>query len=256
MLAQVDRLHVVLAGAVQPLGHEVDADHGLDAEVLGHPGAHVADRPEAEHGQRAAPGRVGVLHRLPGRGQHVGEEDEPVVRRPLRHLDRQRVAERHAQELGLTPRNLPVQLRVAEQRRAGAVLVDLGGLALAVQALAAHEARAARDVERHDDPVADRDLGDRRPDLGDDAHRLVAEDVALAEERAEQLVEVQVRAADPGRGDLDDHVRRILDRRVGHGVDADVALAVVGQCSHRVPLIPPSRAVQNRAGPCRGAGRP
>ena len=76
------------------------------------------------------------------------------------------------------------------------------------------------------------ELGHARPDLGDDAHRLVAEDVALAEERAEHLVEVQVRAADPGGGDLDDHVGRVLDRRVGHGVDADVALAVPGQCPH------------------------
>ena len=46
------------------------------------------------------------------------------------------------------------------------------------------------------------ELGDARPDLGDHAHRLVAEDVALAEERPEHLVQVQVGAADPGGGDL------------------------------------------------------
>ena len=40
------------------------------------------------------------------------------------------------------------------------------------------------------------------PDLGHDAHRLVAEDVALVQERPEHLVEVQVGAADAGRGDL------------------------------------------------------
>ena len=39
---------------------------------------------------------------------------------PVGHLDRQLVAERHAQELGLPAGHLPVELRVAEQRRAGA----------------------------------------------------------------------------------------------------------------------------------------
>ena len=54
-----------------------------------------------------------------------------------------------------------------------------------------------------------RDLG---ADLLDDAHRLVAEDVALVDERAEHLVEVQVRAAQAGRGDADDRVGGLLDR--------------------------------------------
>ena len=71
-----------------------------------------------------------------------------------------------------------------------------------------------------------RELGDLGADRLDDAHRLVAEDVALVEERAEHLVQVQVRAAEPGRGDPDDRVGRLLDRRVGDRVDADVALAV------------------------------
>ena len=43
-------------------------------------------------------------------------------------------------------------------------------------------------------------------DLLDDAHRLVTEDVALAHERAERLVEVQVRAAEAARGDPHDRV--------------------------------------------------
>ena len=46
------------------------------------------------------------------------------------------------------------------------------------------------------DPVAGLDVGDLGADLLDDAHRLVAEDVALVHERAQHLVEVQVGAAD------------------------------------------------------------
>jgi hypothetical protein len=67
-----------------------------------------------------------------------------------------------------------------------------------VQAPRAHEAGAARDVERNDHPVADRDLGDLGAHLLHDAHRFVTEDVAGVEERPEHLVEVQVRTADPG----------------------------------------------------------
>ena len=83
------------------------------------------------------------------------------------------------------------------------------------------------------------DVGDLGADLLDDAHRLVAEDVALVHERAEHLVEVQVGAADAARGDADDRVGRLLDRRVGDRVDANVALAVPGDCLHRAPIPAP-----------------
>jgi hypothetical protein len=99
-----------------------------------------------------------------------------------------------------------------------------------VQPALVHEARAARDVERHDDAGARLQLANVVADLLDDAHRLVAQDVALAHEWAEQLVQVQVRAADARRRDPHDHVRRLLDRRVRDAVDADISLAVPGQC--------------------------
>ena len=130
----------------------------LDAEVLGDPRAELADRAEPEHGERAALRDVGVRDRLPGRRQHVGQVEEPLVRRPLRHLDRAELRLRHAQELGLAARHLAVQLRVAEQRRALAVLVHLRRLALRVQLLVAHAAVAAGDVERDHDPVAGLDV--------------------------------------------------------------------------------------------------
>ena len=139
---------------------------------------------------------VGVLDRLPGGRQDVGEEQEAVVRRALGHLDRAVLRLRDAQELGLPAGHLAVELGVAEQRGAHALLAHLGRLALRLQPVLAHEAVTAGDVERDDDAVAGlRGRRDLRADLLDDAHRLVAEDVALAEERAEDLVEVQVRAA-------------------------------------------------------------
>src|SRR3954454_23023713 len=64
----------------------------------------------------------------------------------------------------------------------------------------------------------------------------MTEDVALLHEGAEDLVEVQVRAADGGRRDADDRVVGLLDLGVRDIVDADVALAVPGDSFHRVPL--------------------
>jgi hypothetical protein len=104
--------------------------------------------------------------------------------------------------------------------------VVLRGLALRLQALVAHEARAARDVERDHDPVARLEVGHLAADLLDDAHRLMAEDVALVEERSHDLVEVEIRTADRGRRDPNDRVGRVLDHRVRHVIDAYVSLAV------------------------------
>ena len=119
------------------------------AAVLGDAACHLADRAEAEDERRCRPsGIVRVLDRLPGGRQHVGEEEEAVVGRALGHLDRPVLGLRHAQVLGLAAGHLAVELGVAEQRGARAVLADLGRLALRLQALVAHEAVAAGDVER------------------------------------------------------------------------------------------------------------
>jgi hypothetical protein len=129
--------------------------------------------------------------------------------------------------------NLAIELRVAEQRGAFFGVPVLGGLALGEVLAIAHPAAAAGDVEGDHDAVAGFDVFDLGADLLDDPHRLVSEDVALVDEHPQHLVEVQVRAADRGRGDADDRVGRVLDRRIGDLVDADVAFAVEGECLHR-----------------------
>ena len=86
------------------------------------------------------------------------------------------------------------------------VLADLRGLALGLKALAAHPAVPARDVERDHDPVPGRDVLHLGADLLHDAHRLMAEDVAVAHEGAHHLVEVEVRAADRRGGHAHDRV--------------------------------------------------
>jgi hypothetical protein len=71
-VVQVERLHPARLSALDAVGLEIHADHPV-AAVQRDPAAHVADRPEAEHEDRAAVRDPGVLHRLPGGRQHVGE---------------------------------------------------------------------------------------------------------------------------------------------------------------------------------------
>ena len=101
---------------------------------------HVADRAQAEHQQRALRLGVGVRDGLPGGGQHVGQVDEAVVGRPVGHLDVGVLRLRHPQVLGLPSWHRAVELGVAEQRRAAALVTHLGRLALALQAVLAHPA--------------------------------------------------------------------------------------------------------------------
>jgi hypothetical protein len=116
------------------------------------------------------------------------------------------------------------------------LVFHLRGFALGLEAPKAHEAVTARDVERDHHAVADLQVGYGRPDLFDNAHRLVAEDVATVEERTENLVEVQVGAADRSRGNPHNCVRRLEDDRIGYGLHRNGSFALIGECTHSLPF--------------------
>ena len=233
---QVEGLGTAGSNALQPLRHQVDTDDPL-ALVQGDAAGHVADRSESEHHHRAAVRHVRVGHRLPRRGQHVRQVDEARVRWPLRDLDVGELRLRDPEVLRLAAGHLAIQLGVAEQRGTHPLLADLGGLALGVQLLVAHEAVPAGDLERQHHAVAGLQVPGFAADLLHDAHRLVTEDVALAHERTERFVQVQVGATDVGRRDPYDRVRRLLDDRVRNRVDADVLRTVPGHCPHVLLLL-------------------
>jgi hypothetical protein len=178
---------------------------------------------------------VRVLHALPGGGEDVAEEEVALVGELAVHDDRVDVGERHAEALGLAAGDGSVHLAEAVERGAAALRPHLRGLALREEALVAHEAVVARDDERDDDAVADLELRDGAADLLDDAHVLVPEDVVLLEERAEDLVEVEVGSADRGRRDADHRVGVLLDHGVGDLLDLDVVDALPGECLHGAP---------------------
>jgi hypothetical protein len=240
-LVEVDHLDAVAAGHLEALGHVVGGDDPISAQMPRDAGGHLPDRAETGHERGAAGGDIGPLRRLPRGGEHVGEEEVTLVGVAVRHLDRTEVRLRHPQVLGLGARHVAVELGVAEQGRALVVLLDLGGLALGVVPAAAHPAVPATDVERDDDPVTRCDVGDLAADLLDDAHRLVPEDVARVEVHAEHVVQVQVGAADGGRGHAYDRVGRVLDRGVRHGLHGHLRRTLPRQSSHAVTVPSPGQ---------------
>ena len=127
------------------------------------------------------------------------------------------VRERHPQVLGLATL-VGAHLRVAVR----GPVHPLGGVHPQAErgpAVHAVAAAPAGDIERHGHPVARLDPGHPGAGLLDDAHVLVAEDLALFHVRP-ALVHMQVRPADVGGGDphhrvvggFDPRVRDVLDR--------------------------------------------
>jgi hypothetical protein len=139
------------------------------------PPGHLPDRSETEDRETPAAGDTGVDNRLPGSRQYVGKVDESVIDRTVRYLDRSEVCLWNADELRLATRHASVQLGVAEEGRALAVLSDLGSFALAVKLPVAHEAMSARDVERNDYPVARFDVADLAANGFNNSDRFVPE---------------------------------------------------------------------------------
>ncbi len=219
--------------------HHEDA---LGAQEAGGCGRHQADRPGPEdgHGRALADGGVDCSH-VAG-GQDVREEQHlPVGQARILDDERPDVGLGHPHEFGLAAGNAAIQVAVSEQCGAGAgvLLVDdgaaarVGRLAGGEELAVAEEAFAARDRERDDDAVAHLHARDGGSGFLDDAHEFVAEDVAAFHHRDLSAIDVQVGAADRGRGDAQDDVVGLDDPGVRDAFDAHVLRAVVGEGFHR-----------------------
>jgi hypothetical protein len=228
----VDRVRAILARELEALGNDVHREDPIDAPVPRDPHAHLADRAETVDGQASALGSVRVCDCLPRRWQDVREEEEAIIGRPLRDLDRSEVGHRDAQVLCLAPRDLAVQLRVSEECRALVVLPHLRCLTLREELAVAHPAVATGDVEGNDDTVAGADVLDLGPDLLDDPHWLVPEDVAAIQKGAHHFVQVQVRAADRRGGDVHHGIGRLFDSGIRDLLHANVATPLPDECLH------------------------
>ena len=85
-------------------------------------------------------------------------------------------------------------------------------------------------------------LSTAAPDLDDGADALVTEDAAVRHRWDVTLQDVQVGAADRGGVDLHDHIGRLLDGGVGHGLPRLLARSVVHERLHRFTPLSVTRA--------------
>jgi hypothetical protein len=214
--------------------------------------AKLPDRARAPDCDRVGRLDVALRRRLPTGREHVGQEQQFIVRqRAVIDLDMRRVRERHAQILRLSPGIAAGQLRIAEQARRLMperlflhLLVAVRRLADRVIAAPALLAIAAIDGEGDDHPVADVQRLVVLAHLDDLAHRLVAHDVARLHAWDEVVEQVEVRSADRAARHLDDGVAAVLDLRVRHAFEAYVFLAVPDERLHAF-ILPMVRAPSN-----------
>ena len=212
----------------QPLRDRIDGDHPAGAQHERAPDGELTDRAAAPHRYRLAVLDLAVLGRHVSRREDVGHEEDLFVREMCGHLERADVGVRHARVLRLTAGVPAHHVRVAEQagRREAVQLLRHRGIGIGVvaarpQIVRAEEAAPAGDRKRHDDPVTLRQVADPASDVHHLAHELVAQNVARPHRRNEAVEQVKVRPADRTRRDLDDRVAWVLDRWIGHVLDAD-----------------------------------
>ena len=225
------------AGPLEPLRYEVDADHpsmrrgGVATRQAIEP---IGPRPSTTTVPPS--GDAGVLHGLPRGRQHVGQVDEPVVGRPVGHLDRARTgpAARAAARPGRrapgrtawcsrTARR-PCRTRAPASSRTATAARASHMTQWPQEMLNGITTRSPGAMWVTSPPTASTMPIGSWPRMSPSRH-----------ERRHHLVQVQVRAAQPGRRDPDDRIGRLLDRRIRDRVHPDVALAVPHRCSHAGP---------------------
>ena len=94
------------------------------------------------------------------------------------------------------------------------------------------EAVAAGNDEGHHHAIADGDAGHRRTRLDDFAHKFMAEYLAMLGTGDLAAIEVQVRAANRRGRHAQDNIVRLLQNRIGNGLNAYPVRAMIGQSSH------------------------
>ena len=185
----------------------------------------TAHRPTGPSEYRDAVPRAhaALLHRVVAGTHHVTREQCCVRGHAGGDATKGHVGVRNQRLLGLGSLERAEHRAVAEGARA---------IARVVGAAQAEEARPAGSVVATEDPVAHAHARDVRAGGDHGSDELVADrEAGLHLDPA--VVDVEVRAADAGRLDLDDRIVARVERRLGAILDSDDAGRLEGDRSHR-----------------------
>ena len=172
--------------------------------------------------------------------EHVGKVEGLLIGNVVGDLEHVGIGQGHTDVLGLTTGETAGQVGVAKDAGGAAAVhglglgVGVGDLALGRELVLAEEAVAAGNLERNDIALADLDLLDAGADLIDNTAELVAEDVALVHLHDGTVVEMEVRAADGGAGDLEDDIVWFDNLGLGDIDDSDLLGALPDEGLHEV----------------------
>ncbi len=201
-----------------PRGLWLDHDHRGRAGRLEHRQEQAADRPGAEDDRRLARPGIGLVHAVHDARERLDERGD---------AGRGSVGDR--EDGGRGRLDVRRQRPVAEDPERRDVLATRRPTGTA---RAAHAALGVR-IDRH--ALADRQAGDSGPDRLDPPDELVAHDDADVGGMAGWHVQdLEVRAADPARLDLDDDIVVGLDGRLGNVLELDDARAFEDSRSHQL----------------------
>ena len=173
-------------------------------------------------------------------GEDVGKEEHLLVGYVVRNFEAPNIGEWHASVLRLAASVASHHVGIAEQARARVAIhffgnprVRIGVVAARPQLLLAEPAAPACDGEWHQNAVARIQVLHLGAEFDDLAHELVAEDVALLHRGNVAVVEMKIRAADGGGGDLNNGVTRVQDLGVRDIFNANVAASPPAKCFHK-----------------------
>src|SRR5579875_2738791 len=162
IFAIVDRGRTaVFTGEAQALREAVDHDDVAGAQHVGTGCGEQSDRTGTPNGNSVALLNVAVLRAHVAGGEDVGQEEHLLIRQVVLELQAADIRVRNAGVLGLSAGVATVDVRVAEERRAGVTVHGLGDLCVRVgvvakgpEVLLAEEAISAGDGERYNNAVA------------------------------------------------------------------------------------------------------
>ncbi len=221
VLCQVNGCRAERPRHLEPVRNRVDGDHGRGTGRLRDLHRAQPDRAEAEHRDCVTRLHPGCLDRVKAGRHHVSGKQRGAVFHPFGHLAQHqvRVGDQHL-----------LRLRAGQRAERRAMPEHPTVLAFHVVAPHAEEADSAGGVKAAKYPVADRDAGDPVTGRDHGADELVPDHEPGLDLHA-PVVDVEIRAADPGRLDLDDGVvggdrlrcRNVLDPHLLGRLEGDRA---------------------------------
>ena len=195
----------------ESLRHAIDRDHPFGAKHERAANRELTDRSAAPDRDGVAFLNIAILGGHVAGRKDIGEKEHLLVAERFGDFHGADIRKRYAHVFGLPAGVAAEQMREAEEAGRGVTPQGCGHLRILIRTFAGRKERAlaketfaARHRECNDDAITDDAILHAASNLDDLTDELVAEDVSRFHRRNEPVVEMQIGAANRGKGYLDD----------------------------------------------------